>query len=95
MKNIIQIQLEAKEDNEILDIRSDDLTKWNNLRKKSMEELFEFIEKRVHPKSRKELNRLIENYCNNYSEKVYYENILYYKSGFSDEIKIIITSIAT
>lgn len=54
-----------------------------------------FIDKRVHPKSRNKLRKLLIKYSNAMFVSVARENQLYYKYGYADGIKTIIDSCST
>lgn len=51
-----------------------------------------FIDKRVHPKSRYKLRKLLIEYSNAIFVSIARENQLYYKYGFVDGVKTIIDS---
>ena len=77
--------------NGTLNITSDELEMLIKKRKKDSEELFNFIDKKVHPKIRGKLKTLIEKYNGDFSGMTCCENKLYYKTGFSDGIKMLLT----
>lgn len=53
-----------------------------------------FITKRVHPKSRNKLRKLLAEYSNTVFASISKENQLYYKQGYADGIKTIIDSLS-
>ncbi len=93
MSDIIEEFLEAREDEGKIDIESKELTDKENFRRKKNEELYSFIDKRIHPRSRNTLINLVERYIDAYCDYSQYETKLYYKAGFSDAIKVILTSL--
>lgn len=53
-----------------------------------------FINKRVHPKSRDRLRKLLIEYSNAIFVSIARENQLYYKYGYADGVKTIIDSLS-
>ena len=86
--DIISILFEKKRDSDMFDFKSDELTRWENTKRKYSDELFLFIAQRVHPKFQKQLEKLVEKYLEAKNECFYIENKLYYKSGFSDGMNL-------
>lgn len=74
-----------------LNITSEELEKYIRKRKQDSEQLYNFINQKVHPKIRNKLLQLIEKYNNYYSDQNCCENKLYYKAGFSDGAKMLLT----
>lgn len=74
-----------------LHITSDELKKHIKKRNKDSEYLFSFIDKKVHPKIRVKLKFLIEKYNEDNSDITCNKNKLYYKAGFSDGVKMLLT----
>ena len=93
MPDIIEEILEAREDEGKINIESEELQNKEILRRKKSEELHNFINKRVHPRSRNTLTNLIERYVDAYCAYSDCEVKLYYKAGFSDAINIILASL--
>lgn len=93
VSDIIEEILEAREDEGKLDIESEELKSKEMFRRKKSEELHNFINKRVHPRSRNTLTNLIERYVDAYCAYSDCEVKLYYKAGFSDAMNIILTSL--
>lgn len=73
-----------------LQIKSNELNRCIKKRRKDNEELFNFIDKKVHPKIRDKLKWLIERDNNNYSDVTCAENKLYFKEGFSNGVKMFV-----
>lgn len=76
-----------------LNIENCELNKYIHQKRKDSEKLFNFIDTKVHPKIRKQLIFLIEKYIEDYSKYTSVENMLHYKVGFSDAIKVVVTSL--
>ena len=93
MSDIIAELLEAREEKGSIDINDKELKDKENFRRKKSEELHDFIEKRVHPRSKKPLINFIERYINAYCSYYDVEAKLYYKAGFSDAMQIFLTSL--
>ena len=87
-KDIISLIFEKKEDDELIYSNCEEKNKCEDSKKRISEELFDFIEKRVHPKSKMQLKVLIEKYIDAMIEYCYSENKMYYKEGFKDGISI-------
>lgn len=77
--------------NGTLNITSTELKNYTQKRIKDSDELFNFIDKKVHPKIREKLKWLIERYNSDFSDITCSENKLYYKAGFSDGAKMLLT----
>lgn len=92
--DIITIIYEKKEDDDLFDFKSKELVELEKTRTNRSKDLYAFIRKRVHPKSQRTLEDLIEKYVNAYVETSFCENKLYYRSGFSDGISIIKKALA-
>lgn len=76
--------------NGTLNITSDELKRYTKKRNKDSEELYSFIDKKVHPKIREKLKHLIEKNNDDYSNITCSENKLYYKAGFYDGAKMLL-----
>ena len=92
MDDIIVEILEAREDDGKINVTDKKLTLKENIRRKKSSDLYKFIDRKVHPKIKGSLVDLIEKYIDAYCEQSGYECQLYYKAGFSDAIKIILTA---
>ena len=73
-----------------LNLTSDELKKHLKKKTKDTESLFKFIDEKVHPKIRKELNFLIEKCNEDNSDITCSKNQLYYEAGFSEGVKMIL-----
>lgn len=91
--NIISY-LYNKKDNEGL-IKSDSkaLEEQNKKTHKLEKEIMKFINKRVHPKSRTKLKKLIREYAFELSGCICIEKELAYKNGYSDSMKMVLLSL--
>lgn len=87
--DIITIIYDKKEDDDLFDFQCKELVELEKIQRKRSEEMYSFIKQRVHPKSQRKLQDLIEKYFNAYVDASSYENKLYYHSGFCDGISII------
>lgn len=56
----------------------------------SNNKLFNFINKRVHPRSKNKLKHLINDYINNIFASIQKENEMYYVTGFEDGIRFVV-----
>lgn len=68
-----------------------------NIEKKILladKEISTFMDKRVHPKSRKQLYELIDRYKKHTIDYSFKEREQVYKTGFSDAIKMIIDAVS-
>ena len=63
-------------------------------RKKESETLYDFINKRVHPKSRKKLINMIESYTDAMLEITSTNNKIIYKTGFHDCMQLILAALS-
>ncbi len=86
--DIIEKLFEKKEDDDLFNFDSDEIKKWQRLQAKDSQELYEFISKRVHPKSQSKLQNLIEKYINSIIEELVCTEKLYYRSGFLDGLSL-------
>ena len=87
--DIISILFEKKIDSDMFNFCSEVLTRWEKAKRKYSDELFMFIGERVHPKSQKKLEQLVEMYVKAKNQCFYIENKMYYKSGFVDGMNLI------
>lgn len=63
-------------------------------RKKESIDLYDFINKRVHPKSRKKLIKMIESYTDAMIETITKNNKTVYKAGFNDCMRLILSTLS-
>ena len=87
--DIISILFEKKIDSDMFNFSSEELTRWEKAKRKYSDELFMFIGQRVHPKSQKKIEQLVEKYLEAKNQCFYIENKMYYKSGFVDGMNLI------
>ena len=87
-KDIISLIFEKKEDDELFYFNCEEKSKCEDSKNRISKELFDFIEERVHQKSKMKLKILIEKYIDAMIEYCYIENKMYYKEGFKDGISI-------
>lgn len=93
-KNIIDFLFDKKDEDQLFLLEDTELKKLDNKITMVNNEISKFIEKRVHPKSRKKLRRLLRDYSNAIFVHVARENELYYKYGVSDGVKFITSSLS-
>lgn len=79
--DIISMLFDKKEEDGLFIFENNEL---DNIRKKCDNNLYNFIEKKVHPKIRTKLEELIENYIDASVESYESKNKHYYIQGFKD-----------
>lgn len=89
-ENIIDFLFDAREDNNSLILDDELLEKLDSSIELAGDNLVKFISKKVHPKSRAELQTLITQKENKIYDYLYRENQLVYRKGFIDGIKLMI-----
>lgn len=94
-QDIINFLFNKKVEDNIFLIEDNELHRLDNNAIIANKEILEFIDKRVHPKSRKKLKKLLINYDNAKYLSIARENELYYKYGISDGIKFILAALST
>ena len=93
-KNIIDFLFDKKDEDQLFLLEDTELKRLDNKVTMVDNEISKFIEKRVHPKSRKKLRQLLRDYSNAIFVHVARENELYYKYGVSDGVKFITSSLS-
>jgi hypothetical protein len=93
-KNIIDFLFDKKEEDNLFSLDDIELDTLKNKVEIVENEILKFIDKRVHPKSRKKLRRLLLNYNNAIFISAAKENELYYKYGVSDGAKFITSALS-
>ncbi len=93
--NIITYLYDKKVEDNLFTLEDVELTRLKEKVTIVDKEISNFIAKRVHPKSRKKLQRLLLEYSNAIFITTAKENELYYKSGTGDGIKFIIDSLSS
>lgn len=83
-RDIISLLFEKKEEEEMFNFNSKEITKWSKTKSKASEELFDFIGKKVHPKSRQQLIELVEKYISVTAQYFECQNKMYYTEGIKD-----------
>ena len=91
--NIIDYLYEKKEEDMLFTSKDKEYEELQNKITIADNEINTFIEKKVHPKSRKLLRKLFINYGNAVFVSASRENQLYYRYGVEDGIKILIASL--
>ncbi|MBS5857891.1 MAG: hypothetical protein KIC60_05335 [Clostridium sp.] len=81
-ENFFDLLFEKMEDSDAFDMRDEELELCRKEDIKSSDNLYKFINQKVHPKSRRELYRLLEKRTETTSNYYFRENQLYYKNGF-------------
>ena len=93
--DMILVYLNEQEKSGAFKIKNKEYEILFNSRKESSKELFDFINRKVHPRIRKKLIRLIERYNDDYVCMCSIENQIYYKTGFSDAMKLLLNILNT
>lgn len=94
-QDIISFLFDKKVEDNIFQMEDNELHRLDDNSIIANKDILEFIDKRVHPKSRKKLKRLLINYDNAKYLSVARENEMYYKYGVSDGIKFILAALST
>lgn len=92
--NIVTFLYDKKVKGDLFTLEDAELTKLQEKVTIVDKEISDFIAKRVHPKSRKKLRRLLLEYNNAIFLTTAKENELYYKYGTGDGVKFIIDSLS-
>ena len=92
-ENLILVLLDAKENEDSLKIESPELTHYTKERERQFDKIINIINKKVHPKLRKMLINNIEEFNSKFIDEAHCENTLYYKNGFSDGVKILVSGL--
>ena len=88
-KNMISYLYYKKLEDELFKFEDSTLSELEDNITKS-NKLFNFINKRVHPRSKNKLKHLINDYINNIFARIQKENEMYYVTGFEDGIRFVI-----
>lgn len=94
-KDLIEFLFIQKESEGLFELKNDEM---KNLEKKmdiTDSNITKFIDERIHPRSRKQLKKLIMDYTLTLGEYFRCENEILYRSGFSDGAKIILTVLSS
>ena len=91
--DIIDALFDKQEDDDLFNMKDELLEELSDKIEKCTEDIQKFIEKRVHPKSRIKLKKLLKR-----KEKILFsylrrENQLFYRNGVSDGINLILLSL--
>lgn len=86
---------ERKEEYNLFSFKDVELDEVDKKITKSENIIGKFIKKRVHPKSRKRLQDLINNHLDYMFEYNYVQGKLYYNSGFKDGIILMLSVLYT
>ena len=89
-KNMISYLYYKKLEDELFKFEDSTLSELEDNITKSNNKLFNFINKRVHPRSKNKLKHLINDYINNIFARIRKENEMYYVTGFEDGIRFVI-----
>lgn len=89
-EDILDILFNEKEENDLFNISNFDGKELGKKISISDEKLTEFIQKRIHQKSRSQLQNLINQYSSSLENYSNVERRFCYKSGFSDGVKAMI-----
>lgn len=84
--DIITILFEKKQDYDMFNFKSEELTEWETRKRNFSDQLFILIGTKVHPKLRNKLAKLIEDYKEAKNECCAIENKLYYREGLKDGV---------
>lgn len=93
-ENIINFLFDKKVEDQLFLLEDAELNKLQNKVTLADNEISKFIEKRIHPKSRKKFRKLLKDYSNAVFVHTARENQLYYDYGVSDGVKFIISSLS-
>lgn len=86
--NVLETLFEKREDEGAFNFECNDWNKLLNQRKREKEKLNNYISERVHSKSQKKLNMLIDNVINAVEDYEYFESKNYYYAGFKDALNL-------
>lgn len=90
--NIIEVLFDKKEDDDLFNLNDDILFKLDANIETEINKMLKFINRRVHPKFRKQIRQLIRDYEKVLAQYSHRENLLFYQSGISDGIEIILST---
>ena len=90
--DILDILYDKKEDDDLLELKDVNLQELELELSKLEDKIDNFIDTRIHPKSREKLKDLLSKYNHILYLYHYRENQLIYKNGISDGMDIIISS---
>ena len=93
-KDIIDFILKNKEDQELFNFDDVELKKLDYKTSLIDKEISSFIDSKIHPKCRKKLKRLMQDYTNSLCMYIGSQNDLFYRERFADGIKTILTAIS-
>lgn len=93
-KDIIDFILKNKEDEELFKSDDTELKKLDYKTSLIDKEITRFIDSKIHPKCRKKLKRLIQDYTNSLCMCIGGENEIFYREGFADGVKTILVAIS-
>ena len=93
--DIIDFFFDKKIEDNLFLLEDAELERLENKKTIAEKEISKFIDKRVHPKSRKKLRKLLLKYNDAVFVSIARENQLYYKSGVSDGVKFITTALSS
>ena len=94
-QNIINYLYDKKVEDNLFLLEDSELNRLDHKVTIADKEISKFIEKRVHPRSRKKFRHLLREYSNAVFVHAARENELYYKYGVSDGVKFITSSLST
>lgn len=89
-ENIIDFLFDARENNNSLLLDDELLEELDTTIELAEDNLMNLINKKIHPKCRTELQKLIKQKENKIYDYLYRENQLVYRKGVSDGIKLMI-----
>ena len=93
-KDIIEFLFNKKEEEGLFYLEDTEMEKLKKETITISHEIFELINKKVHPKCRKKLLNLLNKYDDAETLQVSKENELFYKNGVADGVKFILTALS-
>lgn len=88
--DLIDLLFDKQEDDDIFNFKDNLLEELDNKIERDSNKLNTFIDRRVHPKTRRNLKELIRKSETSIDEYNRRENQLYYKNGVTDGVKLIL-----
>lgn len=91
--DIIDALFDKQEDDDLFNMKDELLEELSDKIEKCTEDIQKFIEKRVHPRSRTKLRKLLKRKEKSLYSYLRRENQLFYKNGVSDGISLVLLSL--
>lgn len=90
-QDFIDYLFEKREDDAKLKSRDDVLKNYSKIMDSTEKELSDYIDKRINPKCKERLEKLIEKREISFYDYFFRESQLFYKCGFTDALKMILS----